>query len=283
VPARLKIDESEWLDDVVDEIVTTRCVDISKPVPHDALLRREGRPVAESVADRALTSQAIFDQEQALIDWVDRRLTRDSRENPDSVIGSSKELDVAQTAAAGAVAGDADIVLVVGPAGTGKTTALAPAVAQIKAAGRIVFGVAPSATAAEVLAEETGVAADTLDILLIEHRLTRPPGTRFDLPAGATVIVDEAGMLPTAKLAELARLADVRNGESRWSATHCSSLLSDEEACSGFSSTHSARSSSNASIDSTTSGSETPACGYGAATSPSPTSTNNTDDSTAAP
>ena len=199
-----------WLDDVVDEIVATRCVDISKPVAPDAMLRRDGRPVTESVADRALTTQAILDQEQALIEWVDRRLTHDSIDNPDIVVHRSKELDVAQVAVAGAVAGDADIVLVVGPAGTGKTTALAPAVAQIQAAGRVVFGVAPSATAAEVLAEETGVVADTLDKLLIEHRLTRPPGTRFDLPAGATVIVDEAGMLPTAKLAELARLADVK-------------------------------------------------------------------------
>ena len=199
-----------WLDDVVDEIVATRCVDISKRVAPDVMLRRDGRPVTESVADRALTTQAILDQEQALIEWVDRRLTHYSTDNPDVVVHSSKELDVAQTAAAGAVAGDADIVLVVGPAGTGKTTALAPAVAQIQAAGRVVFGVAPSATAAEVLAEETGVVADTVDKLLIEHRLTRPPGTRFDLPAGTTVIVDEAGMLPTAKLAELARLADVK-------------------------------------------------------------------------
>ena len=52
--------------------------------------------------------------------------------------------------------------------------------------------------------------ADTLDKLLIEHRLDRPPDHRYDLPVGTTVIVDEAGMLPTAKLAELADLADVK-------------------------------------------------------------------------
>ena len=101
-------------------------------------------------------------------------------------------------------------MLVVGPAGTGKTTALAPAVAQLRADGRAVFGVAPSATAAEVLSDETGLVADTLDKLLIEHRLNRPPDHRYDLPVGATVIVDEAGMLPTAKLAELADLADLK-------------------------------------------------------------------------
>ena len=67
-----------------------------------------------------------------------------------------------------------------------------------------------SATGAEVLSEETGVAADTIHKLLIEHSLNRPPDHRYDLPVGATVIVDEAGMLPTEKLAEMAHLADTR-------------------------------------------------------------------------
>jgi hypothetical protein len=49
-----------------------------------------------------------------------------------------------------------------------------------------------------------------VDKLLIEHRLARPPDHRYDLPVGATVIVDEAGMIPTDRLAELADLADVR-------------------------------------------------------------------------
>jgi hypothetical protein len=119
-------------------------------------------------------------------------------------------LNPAQAEGAAAVAGTADIVLVVGPAGTGKTTALAPAVAQLRADGRAVFGVAPSATAAEVLSDETGLVADTLDKLLIEHRLNRPPDHRYDLPVGTTVIVDEAGMLPTTKLTELADLADMK-------------------------------------------------------------------------
>ena len=50
--------------------------------------------------------------------------------------------------------------------------------------------------------------SDTLDKLLIEHRLDRPPDHRYDLPTGATLIVDEAGMTSTPKLAELAALAD---------------------------------------------------------------------------
>ena len=102
-------------------------------------------------------------------------------------------------------------MLIVGPAGTGKTTALRPAVAQLRSQGRPVFGVAPSAAAAEVLQHETGVAADTLDKLLIEHRLVRPPDHQYDLPVGSTVIVDEAGMMSTPKLAELAGLADQKH------------------------------------------------------------------------
>ncbi|MDZ4266103.1 MAG: AAA family ATPase, partial [Mycobacterium sp.] len=108
---------------------------------------------------------------------------------------------------AAAVAGDEELVLVVGPAGTGKTTALRPAVDQLRADGRAVFGVAPSANAAQVLTEETGVDADTIHKLLIEHHLPRPPDHRYALPPGATVIVDEAGMLPTDQLAQLVNLA----------------------------------------------------------------------------
>jgi ATP-dependent exoDNAse (exonuclease V) alpha subunit len=51
---------------------------------------------------------------------------------------------------------------------------------------------------------------DTLDKLLIEQRIGHRPRRRYDLLAGTTVIVDEAGMVPTAKLAELATLAEQR-------------------------------------------------------------------------
>ncbi len=98
----------------------------------------------------------------------------------------------------------------VGPAGTGKTTAMRPAVAHLHAQGRPCFGAAPSAAAAEVLAVDTGIDADTLDKLLVEHRLDRPPQHRYDLPAGTTVVVDEAAMVPTPRLAELIDLADRR-------------------------------------------------------------------------
>lgn len=201
---------SAWLEQASERLANAECVDVSRPVPHGVLLRHDGRPVTEAATDRALTTQAILDQEAALIDWVDRRLVHDGTDNPHAAERSDRTLSVGQAHTAAATAGHADIVLVVGPAGTGKTTALTPAVEQLRAEGRPVLGVAPSATAAEVLGTETGVVADTIDKLLIEHRLPRPPDHVYDLPVGSTVIVDEAGMVATPKLAELADLADVK-------------------------------------------------------------------------
>lgn len=200
----------EWVDEVAREVETQRCVDISRPVPPGVRRRRDGRPVTESATDRALTTQLILDQEHALIDWAEHRTSGGGIDDPAAVEHTARELTRPQSEAAAAVAGDRRLVVIVGPAGTGKTTALDPAVRHLRMNGRAVFGVAPSAAAAKVLAMETGVDADTIDKLLIEHdphKHTRRD-QRFDLPAGATVIVDEAGMVSTPKLARLAALAD---------------------------------------------------------------------------
>src|SRR5581483_11775196 len=82
-----------------------------------------------------------------------------------------------------------------GPAGTGKTTMLASAVDALRAQGREVLGVAPSGKAADVLAHETGAPAVTVAKLLAGG--LRRPGP------GATVILDEAGMLSTDELEQL--------------------------------------------------------------------------------
>ena len=199
-----------WLDRLAEEVITERLVDISRPVPDGVVLRRDGRPITESVGDRALTTPEILAQEEHLIAWAERRLAAPGGDVALDASEMSLALSKPQLEVAGAVAGNRELVLVVGPAGTGKTSAVAPAVEQLRADGRAVFGVAPSAGAAEVLATDAGLASDTLDKLLVEHRLNRPPDHRYDLPPGATVVVDEAAMVSTPKLAELAELADTR-------------------------------------------------------------------------
>ncbi len=170
-------------------------------------LRRDGRPISESAIDRLLTLPDILVQEERLLALAERRLALGG---VDHEVEATEELSGPQRGLAVAVAGDRALVIAVGPAGTGKTTAIRPAVDQLRREGRVVFGVAPSAAAAEVLAVDTGVDADTLDKLLIEHALDRPPDHRYDLPTGATVIVDEAAMVATPRLAELMELADRR-------------------------------------------------------------------------
>jgi conjugative relaxase-like TrwC/TraI family protein len=202
---------TDFLQRLADHTSAARCVDISRPVPAGVPLRRDGRPISEAAVDRALTTQAILDEEEALIAWAERRQGSESVRTRARVTGYGEELTRAQADAVAAVTGRGALEMIVGPSGAGKTTTLATAVTHLQANGRPTFGVAPTAAAAEVLATETGMAADTLDKLLIEHRQARPPGAAYGMPAGTTVIVDEAGAAATPKLAELARLAD-RNG-----------------------------------------------------------------------
>ena len=118
-------------------------------------------------------------------------------------------LDVLQADAAASVAGDDRLVLVVGPAGAGKTRMLAAAVADLHAQRRAVFGVAPTAKAARVLERDTGMRADTVAKLLHEwQRPDRPPLPEYRLGSGTTVVVDEAGMLSTPALHQLVSLAE---------------------------------------------------------------------------
>ncbi len=155
-----------------------------------------------------LTTDVILEEEERILALVQRWV---DEEQPDNErLPTADGLSAVQCHAAAAVAGGRRLALVVGPAGTGKTTAMRPAVVHLQEQGRACFAVAPSAAAAEVLAVESGIDADTLDKLLIEHRLHRPPQHRYDLPTGTTVIVDEAAMVPTPRLAELIHLADRR-------------------------------------------------------------------------
>ena len=122
-------------------------------------------------------------------------------------------LDVLQADAAASVAGDDRLVLVVGPAGAGKTRMLAAAVNDLHAHHRAVFGVAPTAKAARVLERDTGMRADTVAKLLHEwQRTDRPPRPEYQLGSGATLVVDEAGMVSTPALHQLVTLAEA----NRW-------------------------------------------------------------------
>jgi hypothetical protein len=94
------------------------------------------------------------------------------------------------------------IEVLVGRAGTGKTTTLGIARQVWEQAGIEVIGCALAARAARELQHGSGITSSTIDRLL--GQLSCPGAT---LPAGGVVVVDEAGMVGTRTLARLADAA----------------------------------------------------------------------------
>ncbi|HEX2064638.1 MAG TPA: AAA family ATPase, partial [Acidimicrobiales bacterium] len=177
----------EWVDRLVER-AASRCVDLHPPAADDAPCRRDGRPVSEHVTDRRLTSAPVLEEEARLLGWAR------------SAVAAVSPVDDGQAGAARAVSGNDRLVLVVGPAGAGKTTTLGVAAAVLRQQGRSAIGLAPSGKAADVLAEETGWPATTLAKLLHEHARPGGPQPAWQLPAGTTVVLDEAGMAATGDL-----------------------------------------------------------------------------------
>lgn len=190
------------VEQAVDKVVGVCCG--LDPEAHTSPARAsDGRSVWLAPTEPHLTTPAIIDQEERILAFA-----ADAHREPPSPSRTVERngLDVLQADAAAAVAGHDPVVLIVGPAGAGKTTALRRAAEDLARHGRPVFGVAPTARAAKVLHDETGAAADTVAKLLHEWRSgqPRPP---YRLGAGTTVVVDESGMVGTDSLDQLVSLA----------------------------------------------------------------------------
>ncbi len=166
------------------------CRDIS-PVPSWGPCRKDGRPIGEHVTDHRLSTDDILDQEQDLQDWAQASTT------------PPPATDDPQATAAGAIAGTDGLVVIVGPAGTGKTTTIARSVTTLRHQRRPVVGLAPSGKAADVLATEAGCDSLTLASFLQRHTDQSRPSA---WPAGTTVVLDEAAMTRTDDLHRLVTL-----------------------------------------------------------------------------
>ncbi|MDY3128150.1 MAG: MobF family relaxase [Corynebacterium sp.] len=102
----------------------------------------------------------------------------------------------------------------VGPAGTGKTAAMAVVAQTWLKSGRNVIGLAPSAAAAEVLSGDICAPAHTIDSLTFTWRGKHPhkPGSDasalpIQIHRGDMLLVDEAGMASTDNMAALVEIA----------------------------------------------------------------------------
>ena len=195
---------ADELERRVDEVLA-RCIDLD-PDSNSSRRRSDGRSVWLEPTSPQYTSPAVLAEEERILDWA--LAAHHTQPHPSATV-DREGLDVLQADATAAVAGADLLVLVVGPAGTGKTTMLRAAVQDLRRHGRTVFGLAPTAKAAHVLGAETGMNTDTVAKLLHEwHQSGRLPDWRYRLPHDTTVIVDEAGMSGTRSIHQLIALAD---------------------------------------------------------------------------
>jgi conjugative relaxase-like TrwC/TraI family protein len=174
------------LDRVVDAVVR-----------HPEAIPLVGAPAARS---RAWASASALATEAAVADVADRMAERQGAPSvPARVIDRSLDakqvtlgqpLTAGQMTAARAVATSGrGLDLVVGVAGSGKTTVLEGVRATFEAAGYTVLGTATSGQAARTLAEAAGIQSHTLASL--RWRLAHG---QITLDARTVVVLDEAGM-----------------------------------------------------------------------------------------
>ena len=194
-------DANTWaaaLDAAVDTVLAD-CVDFD-PTDTGAHRRSDGRSGWIEPIAKQCSSEHVLAQEEHILTFALDAQTSDPSPSTSVV---DPRLDDGQRVSASAVAGADRLVVVVGPAGSGKTSMLEAAVRDLHRQHRVVLGLAPTARAAAVLQGEIGAECDTVAKLLYEldqHDPTRPWPIP---PAGATILVDEASMLNTADLYRL--------------------------------------------------------------------------------
>ena len=195
--------------DVVDQLVDTATGRLINLTPNrdpitepPALTRKGGTSVYRHSGADHFTSQGILDAEQRIVDAAGQS-TSSSPDPIDVELALMKReldgtrLNPGQHELVRSIAADPRrVVLALAPAGSGKTTALRALHAVYADLGYETFGLAPSAAAAAVLRDATGMQTETLAKL--DHLI----GADQDLGFGShtVVIIDEAGMADTLTL-----------------------------------------------------------------------------------
>ena len=213
------------VDLLVDEVLNRRSVALVPPrdgiEEPDALRRVDGSSVYSVAGAELYTSQRILDAEQRLIAAA-------GRGNGAVVDESAVDLALLEMAANGTAldAGQASLVrqmctsgarlqLAIAPAGAGKTTAMRALTLAWTQDGGQLLGLAPSAAAAAVLGEQTGIRADTLAKLTWSLDHGELPDWAAAVGPSTLLIIDEAGMADTLTLDTAVQFALERGASLR--------------------------------------------------------------------
>ena len=213
------------VDLLVDEVLGRRCVALAAPddnIEEPEVLRRVDGSSVYTVAGADLyTSRRILDAEARLVAAAGQR-------GGASVESTAVDLALLEMAANGSAldAGQAGLVrqmcisgarlqLAIAPAGAGKTTAMRALTLAWTQDGGQVLGLAPSAAAAAVLGEQTGIRADTLAKLTWSLDHGELPDWAAAVGPSTLVIIDEAGMADTLTLDTAVQFVMARGGSVR--------------------------------------------------------------------
>ena len=213
------------VDLLVDEVLNRRSIPLAAPHEHieepEVLRRVDGSSVYTVAGADRYTSQRILDAEARLVAAAGQR-------DGSAVDRVAVDLALLEIAANGTAldAGQAALVrqmctsgarvqLAIAPAGAGKTTAMhALSVAWTQDGGQV-LGLAPSAAAAAVLAEHTGIRSDTLAKLTWSLQHHDLPDWAARIGTSTLVIIDEAGMADTLSLDSAVQFAIDRGASVR--------------------------------------------------------------------
>jgi hypothetical protein len=216
---------SSLVDLLVAEVLDARSVTLAATpdgIDEPQVLRRtDGSSVYTVHGADLYTSQRILDAERRLVIAAGRR-------DGTAVDESAVDLALLEMAANKTAldAGQASLVrqmctsgarlqLAIAPAGAGKTTAMRALTLAWTQDGGQLIGLAPSAAAAAVLGEQTGIRADTLAKLTWSLDHGELPDWAAAVGPSTLVIIDEAGMADTLSLDAAVQFAIDRGASVR--------------------------------------------------------------------
>jgi conjugative relaxase-like TrwC/TraI family protein len=213
------------VDLLVHEVLEHRSIVLAVPpdgIEEPGALRRVDGSSVYTVAGAALyTSQRILDAEQRLLTVAGRR---GGTIVDDAVVdlallemaANGTALDMGQASLVREMCtSGARLQLAIAPAGAGKTTAMRALTVAWTEDGGQVIGLTPSAAAAAVLAEETGIRTDTLAKLTWSLDHDDLPDWAAAVGPSTLVIIDEAGMAGTLSLDAAVQFAVGRRASVR--------------------------------------------------------------------